>query len=1116
MPELADLVMNFRSQGEAGTIGALKAVDGEIKQTEKDAKSAGLSFAGMGKGMLAGAAVVGVAAAAIGVGLFHIGDKADAMSDSIAIATGASGNALKTLTNDAMTVFKAVPTTMDAAGNAIAQLSAKTGDSGKVLDKLAESELELSRITGTDLNQNITASAAIFNQWGVTAKNQVGVLDQIFSASQKTGTGVDVLMGQVQQFAPTLQQMGLTAGQSATLLGNLDKSGVNAGLVLRGLNTEIAKSAKAGVDAKTGITNTVTAIQNAGSAADATAIAVKAFGTRAGPQLAQAILSGKLSVDDLTGSIDGSGKSILDQAKATYDLSENWTLFRNNVEAALVPLGSFVFQGANKVIPYLTKGASAIGSFGKKLGEAFNPGKKISDIVKGMPRPLQDVTRGVLTVADGFGDLVQRWQSKGFDGMVQILPDRLKQIAQGFGEIAGSVGHAAISFVVDTAVPEIKGWLADHKDDIWSGIKSIIGWSTDSFLQAAAVTIDATVSLVTNISTGLYDWVKGQLFPSHATGDGTGGPDGANLPPITLGDVIAQATVRFDADFSDWDNDITSALGLDSTKQQQDDAEAAGETLGAAVAQKVKDGITKGISGGGDDKSDSGKQKSGGGGGVFADIKKILVWEPPFARGEQPSVIDDALAWSEGLGSGIHNAVVGGILKGLNGSDNGVPKVGGGVFAGGEGGASGGLAGWLNTMGDTFIQPIADFFTGIPDAITSAVGTIGDIDIPMPGLPDWIKDPIGALFGGGSDGGGSVPKVGGGAFAGGVATDPAAEIASFFTDLPGKVTGLVKDLKIDIPHPSLPGWVSDLGDWLNTPFQNLVGALTAWAQAINDAWDKVTGALGRTHNTPTPKVGSDFGTSGSGGVTGSADTGNGLPNFSPGDTNNTSTDITPVHLQSVIDPPDLPKFTQGVGEALKGYKATFEADTGPVAVAFTEVEGWGDTWSKATFNATFGADNGPAAIAYTDAYGWGDTWGNAVFTARFSIDTSGLAVAEQAALSAVAFIDSIMPHSPAKRGPLKRLPRWGALFEGIGPAGDKAVNIVSGHAALIAGAFGASVQARALGGAGGAPVVINHYNLNGVNGDGAIKEVNRMVRRGVGTQIKQRNSSRSYAGAKLP
>jgi phage-related minor tail protein len=175
---------------------------------EKGLGKARGSLGGFGKAVAVGVGATAIAAVGVGVALFKIGDAYDSMSDHIASRRGPGQATEGARQDNAIDVFKTVPTTMEIAGDAIASVSAKTGDTGKSLEDLTASEIELARDHRTDLNSNIAESTKIFNAWGITGKDQTKTLDGLFNASQKYGVGVDELMGRSSNSPPRSSRWG--------------------------------------------------------------------------------------------------------------------------------------------------------------------------------------------------------------------------------------------------------------------------------------------------------------------------------------------------------------------------------------------------------------------------------------------------------------------------------------------------------------------------------------------------------------------------------------------------------------------------------------------------------------------------------------------------------------------------------------------------------------------------------------------------------------------------------------------------------------------------------------------------------------------------------------------
>jgi TP901 family phage tail tape measure protein len=365
--------------------------------TGKDETSKALQSVGKGSDDLANK-IAGIGKAATGAlgiiagggliaGVYKLGESFDQAFDKIRIGTGATGKQLDGLEGSFKKVFTSVPTSMGAASTAIADLNIKLGLSGPELEAVSKQALNLSRITGSDLATNIDSVSKLVNNWGLNSGEAAVVMDKLFVASQNTGVGVDALAQGVTKFGPALREMGFTLDQSIALLGGLEKSGVDGELALRGLRTAMVTFAQEGKDAKAGLDEVIASIKGAGSGAEATAIAVETFGRKAGPDLANAIRTGKFDVDALTQSVAGAGGAIAQTAQDTDDFGEKFTLFKNKVLTAIEPLASGLFDLTGKFFE-LGSGAGPVEMLGVAAVVAtpflFSLGEKAFRAVEGL------------------------------------------------------------------------------------------------------------------------------------------------------------------------------------------------------------------------------------------------------------------------------------------------------------------------------------------------------------------------------------------------------------------------------------------------------------------------------------------------------------------------------------------------------------------------------------------------------------------------------------------------------------------------------------------------------------------------------------------------------------
>lgn len=80
--------------------------------------------------------------------------------------------------------------------------------------------------------------------------------------------------------------------------------------------------------------------------------------------------------------------------------------------------------------------------FASAVIEAFRSGEPISELVKGLPGPLQRAAHGFLMIVDAIGDLYAAFQSGGLSGLLKQIPEELKQIAIGLFELWSSLAVA--------------------------------------------------------------------------------------------------------------------------------------------------------------------------------------------------------------------------------------------------------------------------------------------------------------------------------------------------------------------------------------------------------------------------------------------------------------------------------------------------------------------------------------------------------------------------------------------------------------------------------------------------------------------------------------------------
>lgn len=451
----------------------------------------------------------GIAGGALAAGkaLYDIGGTFDDVADTIRVGTGATGEALDGLVDSAKNIATSVPASFEASAQTVADLNARLGLTGPVLETLASQMLEAGRITGEALDVN-TFSAA-FSAFGVAGEQTTEVMDQLFRVSQDTGVGMNQLAASVQKGGPQLQQFGFDIGESAALLGSLDKAGLRGEAVIGSMSRAMVTFAKDGREPKAALQETASSISDflaKGEDAKALDMASTLFGTKGAGQFVEAVRSGVLDVEQLTSVVAGSGDTILGAAEDTADFSEKWEMFKNNALLAVEPIATRVFDAlgegmgiVNQLFGIFSEGDFKAGplaedspviDFAFKLRDAFTEAVDVAG-------PMFD------KVSEGF-DRLKEVAQQVWETVSPILADIGGVIVSVFGEGEGASG--TFQKLADT-VGVVMSFIADLWSSQWAAIKALWDVFGPTILDALKVVFET----IKGVISGAMDFVQGIL-----------------------------------------------------------------------------------------------------------------------------------------------------------------------------------------------------------------------------------------------------------------------------------------------------------------------------------------------------------------------------------------------------------------------------------------------------------------------------------------------------------------------------------------------------------------------------------------------------------------------------
>lgn len=345
---------------------SMEATEKATKDLEKIQDHVKIGFAAIGGGI-----------AAAGAGLLKVGEDFDTAYDTIRIGTGASGEAFEALKTSMKEVAKATPAMdggMQQIASTMADLNTRLGMTGKPLETLTSQFVELKN-DGLDVDINKFSQA--LSGFGVPTDQASEALDKLFQTSQATGLTMDQLTTSAVKAGPQLRNFGFSMEESAALVGQLDKAGIDADKTLGYMSKGFQAFAKEGKNGREALDETITKVKefiNTGDKEGAATMAAKIFGERGAGAFVDAVAQGLDGVDDLIGRMGASDDTILGLAEETADWREAFQQAMQSFYIELEPIATTIFKSL----------APAIQKLSERMKTAFDWIKQNKTLVKGL------------------------------------------------------------------------------------------------------------------------------------------------------------------------------------------------------------------------------------------------------------------------------------------------------------------------------------------------------------------------------------------------------------------------------------------------------------------------------------------------------------------------------------------------------------------------------------------------------------------------------------------------------------------------------------------------------------------------------------------------------------
>ena len=359
----------------------------------------------------------------------------------------------------------------EKVGSAIGEVNTQFGLTDDALQEASRSIIQFAEINDSDITASTINAKKTIEAYGLSASDLSSTLDTVTYVAQGTGVSVDELFSKMVSGAPQIKELGLSFDEAATLIGTLEKAGVDSGAALSSMSKAAVAYAKDGKTLSQGLEETIEKIKNASSSTEALTEASNVFGSKGATRMVDAIKRGAFSLKNLSGTAKDASGTVAKTFEATIDPIDKQQQKFNAVQLALAEIGGSI---AESVAPIMDVAIPAV--------------KQLADWFKNLPDPIKQfivVLGGILAVVAILSPVIV-----ALGIAITTLGASMLPIVAIIGAVAGGI---AIVTAIVTNFGSIVEWLEEMfpglgstVDSVWNGIQNIIQTvvsSVSTFIQ---------------------------------------------------------------------------------------------------------------------------------------------------------------------------------------------------------------------------------------------------------------------------------------------------------------------------------------------------------------------------------------------------------------------------------------------------------------------------------------------------------------------------------------------------------------------------------------------------------------------------------------------------------
>ena len=403
------------------SVGSVAGV--QLQVAGQKMKDVGDKITGVGEGL---STHVTAPIAAVGAASLAAFNEVDAGADIVKTKTGAVGQALKDMQDQANDIATSIPTDFETAGSAIGEVNTRFGLTVDALKDLSQQFVEFASVNDTDVSTSIDNVSSVLNAFGMDASQAGGMLDVLNSVGQATGLSMDTLSTDLSQNAAQLKSMGLNATQSAQFLGNVEMSGLDVSTAMAGMKKAMKNAAADGKTLDQALSEFSDTMHSNKSDTEKLQAAYDLFGSKAGASIYNAMQTGKLSLSGFSSDMSSFQGNVEQTFNDTLDPIDKFKTTMNQLKVTGAEVGNSL---ATVLAPMLEQAAGAL--------------KKFSDFWNGLPEPMQQFIIKAALVAAAVGPILV--------GVGKVI-STFGTITSGIGTLMNTIGGLSTGLSIFSSV----------------------------------------------------------------------------------------------------------------------------------------------------------------------------------------------------------------------------------------------------------------------------------------------------------------------------------------------------------------------------------------------------------------------------------------------------------------------------------------------------------------------------------------------------------------------------------------------------------------------------------------------------------------------------------------